>query len=260
MLTLKYIQPQSSFRIIFKGLIITLLMTCQSDLFGQFSLKGQYISRAEMRHGYKSLVASSQDPAFFVSQRTRLMFGYNHEKYRFGLSIQDVRTWGSQSQLNVTDNLLSVHEAWGEIIFKENLSIKIGRQELIYDDHRILGSVDWTMQGRSHDLALLKYTGTGLKAHVGAAYNQDQEQLNTNVYTVPRNYKTMQFLWMNKKLSENISASLLFLNNGLQASTVDLFGNIVYKTRFSQTTGGRVVYILMLTFYSRVFSIVIPVI
>jgi len=147
-----------------------------------------------------------------------------------------------QSQLNISDNLLSIHEAWGQIFFKKHLSLKIGRQELVYDDHRIFGNVDWTMQGRSHDLALFKYAGGKLKVDVGAAYNQDKEQLDNNVYTVPKNYKTLQFLWMHNKFSENLNLSLLFLNNGIQTSRSSPGGVTEYQTRFSQIAGTRVVF------------------
>ena len=208
----------------------------------QISLTGQYIPRPELRHGYKSLASSSQDPAFFVSQRTRLVFTYATSKYKFGVSAQDIRTWGSQSQLNKSDNLLSMHEAWGQVFFKNNLSLKIGRQELVYDDHRIFGNVDWTMQGRSHDLVLFKYAGKKLQLDVGAAYNQDKEQLDNNIYTVANNYKTLQFLWIHKKFSENLNLSLLFLNNGVQTSSSGPGGVTEYQTSFSQTSGARLIY------------------
>jgi len=212
------------------------------DVQAQISLTGQYIPRSEFRHGYGTLASSSQDPAFFISQRTRLIFTYTTSKYRFGVSAQDVRTWGSQSQLNISDNLLSIHEAWGQIFFKKNLSLKIGRQELVYDDHRILGNVDWTLQARSHDVALLKYTGNKLQVDVGAAYNQDKEKIDNNVYTVPKSYKTLQFIWLHNKFSENLNLSVLFLNNGIQTSSVSPGGVTEYQTMFSQTSGARVVY------------------
>jgi hypothetical protein len=33
----------------------------------------------------------------------------------------------------------------------EAFSMKLGRQEVIYDNSRIFGNVDWAQQGRSHD-------------------------------------------------------------------------------------------------------------
>jgi len=62
-----------------------------------------------------------------------------------------VGVWGETGTLSKSDiNGTAIHEAWGEILFSEKFSIKAGRQEIIYDDHRMFGSVDWAQQGRSH--------------------------------------------------------------------------------------------------------------
>ncbi len=42
-------------------------------LFAQFSVKGQFRPRGEVRDGYKLLPDSTKEPALFVSQRTRLI-------------------------------------------------------------------------------------------------------------------------------------------------------------------------------------------
>jgi len=155
--------------------------------------------RPEYRRGYKSLTSSDQDPAFFISQRTRVKLHYGAEKFSFFIGLQDVRTWGSTSQLNISDGFLSVHEAWGEVHISDQFNLKVGRQELAYDDHRILGSVNWAQQGRSHDLVLLKYEKNRFKWHTALAFNQNPEQLTTTFYSISNNYKTMQFIWLHSE-------------------------------------------------------------
>jgi hypothetical protein len=147
-----------------------------------------------------------------------------------GISLQDVRIWGSQSQLNKTDGLTSLHEAWGEYFFTKKFSAKFGRQEIAYDDERILGGVNWTQQGRSHDLMLLKFSDSTFSAHAGIAYNQNAESTIGTAYTVTNNYKEMHFLWLNKKMN-SINLSLLLVNNGIQSPVS------ATSTRFSQTLG-----------------------
>lgn len=39
----------------------------------------------------------------------------------------------------------------------KNYALKMGRQELIYDDQRLLGNLDWGNLTISHDALLLKY-------------------------------------------------------------------------------------------------------
>jgi hypothetical protein len=133
-----------------------------------------------------------------------------------------------------------MHQAWAEYAFSKRLSLRAGRQELAYDDARILGNVDWAQQGRAHDMALLKYEGN-FKLHFGTAFNQLNEKLINTNYPVS-NYKTMQFVWFNKKISD-LNLSLLVLNNGFQYedNSTPALGT-VYKNVFSQTAGGRLTY------------------
>jgi len=202
-------------------------------VFSQFTFSGEYRPRTEYRHGFKTLAYPDQDPAFFISQRARLKFDYDNKKFKVFFSLQDVRTWGSTSQLNISDGFFSVHEAWGEYLFTKDFGLRVGRQELVYDNSRIFGNVGWAQQARSHDLALLKYTKKTFKIHLGLAYNQDKEQLNTNIYTIPKNYKTIQYLWLRKDF-EKVGGSLLFLNNGVQhVDTSSGEGSV----RYSQTLG-----------------------
>ncbi|MDV7396925.1 hypothetical protein RZS08_36340, partial [Arthrospira platensis SPKY1] len=118
--------------------------------------------------------------------------------------------------------------------FATNWSVKLGRQELVYDDARIFGNVDWAQQARTHDVALFRYEGS-FKLHAGFAYNQQNDLLFTTNYDLAGNYKSMQFLWFNKKWNQ-LNVSALFLNNGLERKYSD--ANIdVYETMFSQTGG-----------------------
>jgi hypothetical protein len=210
------------------------LVLMAGEAVAQFEMSGEFRPRTELRHGFQNLMPPDTDAAFFISQRTRLNLNHTDHKLSFRLVLQDVRVWGDNPQLNRFDNNSSVYEAWGEYRFTENFALRAGRQELVYDESRIFGNVDWAQQGRSHDLALFKYQNeSSLKLHFGLAFNQMAERNTGTVYTIPNNYKTMQFVWFNKKFDAN-TLSLLLLNNGVQV--VAEVGNEVY---FSQTAGGR---------------------
>ncbi len=155
----------------------------------QISLTGQLRPRAEVRDGFSNLTPNSTVPASFVSQRTRLIFGYKWDRLTFGATVQDVRVWGQDaSTITPADgNRLMLHEGWADIVlankadttikFKlfDNLSLKVGRQELIYDDARLIGNLDWLQQGRRFDMALLKIVHHGWQVDLGYAYNQNAE-------------------------------------------------------------------------------------
>ena len=216
-----------------------------NQAFAQFSLSGEVRPRMEYLHGYSTLTDKDSDPAGFASQRTRINFNYSNDRIKMGVSVQDVFLWGSQPQLFKTSNTVSVHQAWGQYFLTPSLSLKLGRQELAYDDERILGASNWDQQGRSHDVALLRYDGM-LRIDVGAAFNQDRYHLNGAYYKL-HNYKMMQFVWLNTDIVDNLNLSLLFLNNGYQREK-DMFneGNVdnadeKKNTIFNQTLGGRIV-------------------
>jgi hypothetical protein len=213
--------------------VALVLFTIQS--YGQLTIGGELRPRAEYRNGYKTLTADGSDAALFVSQRTRLTTQYVLEDYTFFISFQDVRVWGDVPQLNTADkNGLSLHEAWGKVKFSPNFAVKLGRQEINYDDQRIFGNVGWTQQGRSHDIAIFKLENENYKFDLGLAYNQDAENLFGNTYSTPGNYKAMQYAWFHKDWNK-FNASFLILNNGLQNIVED-------EIRYSQTFGSHLKY------------------
>ncbi|MDJ1492530.1 alginate export family protein [Cytophagaceae bacterium DM2B3-1] len=174
----------------FQGLIALFVTFCSlSQASAQFTLSGQLRTRTELRDGLGTLNLKGAKPAFFTSQRARLAFGYKWDRLLFNFSVQDVRVWGqdASSISNADGSRFMVHEAWGEVTlansadttikFKlvENLSFKIGRQTLIYDDVRLLGDLDWLQQARRHDAALLKAQHKGWQVDLGAGFNQNTD-------------------------------------------------------------------------------------
>ncbi|PKR82032.1 hypothetical protein CW751_01460 [Brumimicrobium salinarum] len=208
--------------------------------FGQFELTGQYKARAEFANGYQRPLMNNQDPGFFIAQRARLGGIYTHERFQFNVTVQDVRTWGNTSHLAIDDNgLLSVYEANVSLFLNKKWAIKVGRQPISYDNQRIFGGLDWAMQGRRHDAALIQFRDSSWSLDVGAAYNQDRPSNHQIFYTV-NNYKTFQYVWANKKWT-NFEASLLALNNGIdQFYTEDSIQKS--RTNFSQTIGTQLSY------------------
>ncbi|MCJ8166582.1 alginate export family protein [Pontibacter sp. E15-1] len=200
---------------------IGLLLLCAEDSFAQFSLSAEIRPRAEYRDGFKTVLAESSSPAFFVEQRSRLNADYRADRLRLRMSLQDVRIWGSTNQIYKTDpSLLNLYEAYGEYSLTPRLAVRVGRQELDYDNARFLGNLDWAQQGRSHDAVRLMYADTtGFAVHVGGAFNQnagfEPAKLADTYYTSTDNYKTMQYVWLHKTWGDAKLSGLLF-NDGRQ--------------------------------------------
>jgi hypothetical protein len=197
--------------------------------FAQFTIDGQIIQRGEYRHGFGSLFAEDDEPAGFIGQRARIHFNYKSENLVLFASAQDIRVWGNTPQIKLTDNLLSVHEAWAEYKFSENWSIKTGRQELNYDNARFLGNLDWALQARAHDFALIKFEEGDRKLHFGGGFNQDVIKNAGSQYLTQNQYQNAQMMRYENKVS-GFHYSLLFWNEGRQMNIND--NPIFYRQTF----------------------------
>ncbi len=198
------------------GALLLLCLFLIQTASAQLTLDAQLRPRSEWRDGYRYLPQGDNSSAFFISQRSRLGLTYLDNYIKLRLSAQDVRVWGDEVQMAVQPSL-ALHEAWAEVLLlKNNLSLRLGRQELVYNQHRLLGNVDWVQQARSHDAALLKLRLAGLEADLGGAFNQNKENMHGTLYT-PANYKVLGFLWLQKKFTDKLSLSTLTITDGFQA-------------------------------------------
>ncbi len=211
---------------IFLGIALTVLS--HNEAKAQLVATGQIRERTEAKEGQGTLITNGAKGALFTSQRTRLNVGFTGYRFKVYASLQDVRVWGEDaSTINRTtteaNNGLMFHEAWGEIILNDtiskiqNLSIKAGRQEISYDDQKVLGSLDWLQQGRNHDAIILKFANKGWIADIGAAFNQNytagKEPSSGTIYNglpatttytagtngIQHEYKSFQYLYLGRK-------------------------------------------------------------
>jgi len=216
------------------GLWIALLGCSIQISAQQFVLDAELRPRFEYRNGFKTLASDAVDAASFVSQRTRLNFGYTGKEINAYISAQNVRIWGDVPTLASSDsNGIALHQAWAEAVLDEQWTLKLGRQEIVYDDHRIFGNVGWAQQARSHDALLVKYhVGEKDRIDLGLALNANSETLFDVDYAV-NNYKAFQFLRYGTAL-KNAKLSFLVLNNGLAFDD-----NGEQKTAYNQTFGAH---------------------
>ncbi len=225
------------------------------EVSGQLIIDAQIRPRSEYRIGFKTLLSEEQEAAFFTEQRSRLGLTFIQDNLKIKLSAQDVRIWGETGQINKSDDLNSIYEAWGQYDHKK-WSIKVGRQPLAYDDERILGALDWAAQGRSHDALKISYQDSTFSFDTGIAYNQDGNtpepvKLNSTDYNTPSgiaitggglpNYKHLQFLWLNKEY-KHINLSALLLNIGWQVSDSSVNNLTTLGTNLQISAGSNVTF------------------
>ena len=217
-----------------KKLLFILMPLISLTAQAQLTLTGQVRTRTEYRDGAGTLLLKTNSPALFTSQRSRLAFNYKINHIIFQTSLQDVRVWGQDASTlsNADGSKLSLHEAWAEIAlankkdtsFKhsavEYFAVKIGRQELLYDDSRLIGNTDWVQQARRHDAVVFKLLNKGWQVDAGFAFNQNTDAFNYNgTYYTPAN--VMPYVKDSKGNLTATPASFIPLSNaaGLSSKT-----------------------------------------
>lgn len=239
---------------------ITLLVFGRNVANAQLTVTGQFRERTEARGGQGTLLQNGKKGALFTSQRTRLNVGFAGYRYKVYASLQDVRVWGQDASTinryttDANDGLL-LHEAWGEIMLNDtistiqNLSLKIGRQEIAYDDQKVLGSLDWLQQARRHDAIILKYANKGWVADFGVAFNQRAELNSGTLYngqpgTYPAGtnaighaYKSFQYAYIGRKFFFG-DMSFLFFKDDFSKFTGSVAAPTIIEGVNSRTTTG----------------------
>lgn len=199
-------------------LVIALL--CSFGLKAQeadnvFNLDAQLMTRGELRAGgFKADSLDSERVSHFALGRYRIIADYQRSWLNVRLTPQYTGVWGQGSAGVV------LYEGWAKMQSKKGLFVKIGRQELTYDDGRIIGNDDWTMTAPTHDVLKLGYDGESHKVHLLAAYNQNAENIDNGVIYYSgglQPYKTMQTLWYHYDTpKKSFGISLLGMNIGMQ--------------------------------------------
>lgn len=248
---------------IFLGIALTVFSYNNSQ--AQLTATGQIRGRTEVRDGFGTLSKDGQKAAIFNSQRTRLNVGYTAYRFKIYTSLQDVRVFGQDASTinkmttDANDGIM-LNEAWVDVSLKDtvnkavSMSIKVGRQEIAYDDQKVLGGLDWLQQGRRHDAIIFKYANKGWIFDAGLAFNQNKEQSVGTVYNgvnpaygagtngIGTMYKSFQYGYLSKKFFFGDISFLFFKDDfnqytnvtaGTPAVTTKVYGEGVWSRNTS---------------------------
>lgn len=184
----------------------------------KFELSAEFRPRVEQRHGYRNMAPLDSKSAFFISERLRLNTLYSYKFIKMYVALQDYRVWGNEEQVKNYGSF-GLHEGWAEFNVKNVAYFKMGRQEISYDDNRLLGNLDWAQQARSHDGLVVKIQKKNTALHLGGVFNQSGEQLIGTVYQL-KNYKAMAYGWLNQKIdSGRTTMSFYAITDGTSTDT-----------------------------------------
>ena len=198
----------------------------------------EFRPRTEYRNGYSQIPNDTTTGTFFTNQRTRLGFNFIWDnRIALQLTVQDARVWGGVDPRSQAGTI-SLFEAYAEPTLVPGLSLRIGRQRLIYDNQRLFAENDWRATGTSHDGLTFKYADSKLTTDLVLAFNQTSERLfGTGYYPSGwSNYKFLSMHFLKYNLSKNVVLTSLQSADGYQVTGKD--ENINYRF----TNGGRLEY------------------
>ena len=185
-------------------LLLAILFITSLKSNAQFTMSGEIREKAQIMDGYKQLRDSTKAPYGLIVQRSRLYLDYKNDKLTFAFSIQDVRAWGQNTPADYNNNI-GIFEAWAKYNFTPECAIKFGRQQIKYDDERLINASSWTDWGVTHDLMLLQYDNkkNATRVDAGFAMNNASTTANYLDYYNLKAYKYLSYLWINKKVMDN---------------------------------------------------------
>jgi hypothetical protein len=210
-----------------------------SQIFGQFTLKGEFRPRFEYRGGYGEMLSKDEVPQLTISERARLSAYYQTGNFTFGFGIQDVRVWGDDntaaySGVPGSTASIDLNEGWiGMKIYPDGL-IKIGRQYWTYEDERIFAQRSWSQSEIKYDAFLFSHNSKAVQVDVGLSWNNMKESTFETVYSTDR-FKTLNFLYVKKNLNDWMYLSAFAIASGVDAVDTSDANNV--KTYLQGTYG-----------------------
>jgi len=180
----------------------------------RWEFTAQVRPRFEIRDGYQRLHTKNEGPVSFFSQRTRLgVRCIASPQASAFVQLQDVRTWGEErgTSSDAAADAFEAHQAYVDLRPLSCFMIRVGRQELSYDEERILGNSDWLQQGRAHDAVCLQWDHDVWAAHSAWAHNESGELLSSRSYRpFGENYKDLVTMWVARQWTHG-KGSLIFV-------------------------------------------------
>ncbi len=145
-----------------------------SEFAKKVKLGGQIKTRAEYANGlYQVPVSNGTLPGAtgisnryssydddYVLNQTRLWADADvNEHLRLFIQLQDARTFGAEGSTvgyaysNTENSIFDLHQGYFDLkkLFDLPLTVRVGRQEIIWGDHRVIGNFVWSNVGRVFD-------------------------------------------------------------------------------------------------------------
>ena len=163
----------------------------QNSEFASWDLGGQIRARFESKSGYAvpgvagavDFAKTTPDNDYWLV-REKLHVGWKPVDWlNLYAEARDSSSWNDKRVPETEEDVFDLHQAYVSLgnAKKFPVTAKIGRQELIYGDERLLGASDWGNLGRVFDAAKLRYENNSLSVDffAGRVVIPRDDQFNT---------------------------------------------------------------------------------
>lgn len=145
---------------------------------------GEYLVRFRHVEG-KDFAPGNVDNFLRHRARLGLRFAYGEELQAL-VQVQDVRTWGEESDTlgDFSADGFDLHQGYVELAFDPDLRLRVGRQEIGYLNHRLIGNVGFVEQARSFDALRLMARAFDQRLSIDVMYARVLDDLPTGSLAV----------------------------------------------------------------------------
>lgn len=193
-----------------------------SEFARKIKLGGQIRTRAEYANGLYQVPTSnatlagatgiagrgkSSDDDYILNQ-TRLWADADvHEHLRVFIQLQDARVFGASgttvgyANANEENSIFDLHQGYFDLkyLFALPLTVRVGRQEIVWGDHRVLGNFVWSNVGRVFDGGRIMWDTDQIHAEIiGAKVDEDgfttaddSDNSDENMYAAQLTFKQL---------------------------------------------------------------------
>ena len=177
------------------------------------------------------------------------------------IQIQDVRTWGGEvasaappsmtrTGTSVHSSGLDVHQAYIVVknVWDSGVNMKVGRQEMVFDEARLIGNIGWIQQAQAFDAARFdfKVGGTGVTAfYAQTQANDSHPTMGQTIVagTQDGHFGGLRLTWGLGEKGDRLTPYYYIVNNtanGFAAPTVTIYENLNVAGVYLQKHFGNV--------------------
>ena len=217
-----------------------------------FTYKGHFQFRTESADNQRGIQGTRQSEQSFFRLRPYFTFSAK-EDLKFNLTPQATKGFGANNGTGAATSGSTTHselfffEANIDYMLNEDLSFKVGRQELSYGDHLVIGALPWANTGRSFDGAKLKFKhGLGWSdlffskisdnSTTGESGDDANLLVSYNSFSFNSYFKNVDFYFIHQRDNRTTATDINMLGFRLKGK----IGPVFYRTENGTQNGANI--------------------